>query len=63
MSSMVTDDSAMLVARIIFLTPGGGLETRREKNNKLTLSHTVTRIQLRYNYIATIQWYLDMLTP
>ena len=23
---MVTDDSAMLVARIIFLTPGGGLE-------------------------------------
>ena len=30
---MVTDDSAMLVARIIFLTPGGGLEeTWIEKN-------------------------------
>ena len=27
-SSMVTDDSAILVARMIFLTPGGGLRER-----------------------------------
>ena len=31
-SSMVTDDSAILVARMIFLTPGGGLGERETRN-------------------------------
>ena len=55
---MVTDDSAMLVARIIFLIPGGGLgEGRGRKiHHLLTQSLTHTLNTLCWSLEDSIEW-------